>query len=270
MAATPMKVVIFCGGLGMRLREHSETIPKALAPVGYRPILWHLMRYYAHFGHREFILCLGYRAEAIKRYFLEYDETRSNDFVLTAGQHVDLLGRDIDDWEITFVDTGVDATLADRLRAVRDHLLEDEIFLANYADVLTDAPLNDLIDQFLGTDATASFLAVRPTNYSFHVVRMDDERKVQRLDDIRAADLWINGGYFIMRREVFDELRPGEELVVEPFARLAAAGRLIAFRHEGFWVPMDTIKDMLMLEELYASGVTPWTPWLAGGWESSE
>jgi len=257
-----MKVVIFCGGLGMRLREHSQQIPKALAPVGYRPILWHLMRYYAHFGHRQFILCLGYRAEAIKRYFLEYDETRSNDFVLTGRHEVELLARDMDDWEITFVDTGVNATLADRLRAVRDHLDGEETFLANYADVLTDAPLNELIDRFRATDAAAAFLAVRPANYSFHVVHADDDGAVERLDDIRTADLWINGGYFILRREVLDMLAPGEELVVEPFARLASAGRLLALRHDGFWAPMDTIKDMQNLEDLYESGEPPWAYWL--------
>ncbi len=258
-----MKVVIFCGGQGMRLREHSEQIPKALAPVGYRPILWHLMRYYAHHGHRQFVLCLGYRAEAIKRYFLEYDETRSNDFVLSGGHEVELLRRDMDGWEITFVDTGVNATLADRLRAVREHLVGEDMFLANYADVLTDAPLNDLIEQFRQSDAAAAFLAVRPTNYSFHVVRMDGDGAVSALDDIRAADLWINGGYFVLRREVLDMLQPGEELVVEPFARLATAGRLLAFRHEGFWAPMDTIKDMHNLDELYESGVPPWAPWLS-------
>ena len=257
-----MKVVLFCGGLGMRLREHSQQIPKALAPVGYRPILWHLMRYYAHYGHRQFILCLGYRAEAIKRYFLEYDETRSNDFVLSRGHDVELLSRDMDDWEITFVDTGVNATLADRLRAVRDHLEGERTFLANYADVLTDAPLDELIDRFGRTDAAAAFLAVRPTNYSFHVVRSDEDGAVRRLEDIRAADLWINGGYFILRDEVLDMLEPGEELVVEPFARLAAAGRLLALRHEGFWAPMDTIKDMHTLEMLYESGEPPWASWL--------
>lgn len=255
-----MKVVIFCGGLGMRLREHSEQIPKALAPVGYRPILWHLMRYYAHHGHRQFILCLGYRADAIKRYFLDYDETRSNDFVLSGGREVELLRRDMDDWEIAFVDTGVHATLADRLRTVAQHLEGEEVFMANYADVLTDAPINDLVDRFLQTGATAAFLAVRPTNYSFHVVRMDEGGAVQGLDDIRAADLWINGGYFILRNEILDELRPGEELVVEPFARLAAAGRLLAFRHDGFWAPMDTVKDMHNLEELYEAGDPPWAP----------
>jgi len=260
-----MKVVLFCGGLGMRLREHSERIPKAMAPIGYRPILWHLMRWYAHHGHREFILCLGYRADAIKRYFLEYDETRSNDFVLDGGGNVELLARDMEDWQITFVDTGINATLADRLHAVREHLAGEEMFLANYADVLTDAPMNELIDRFQSTDATAAFLAVRPTSYSFHVVRMDERGAVTGLDDIRAADLWINGGFFIFRAEMLAMLAPGEELVVEPFARLAAEHRLLALRHEGFWAPMDTIKDMQTLDELYESGLPPWAPWLASG-----
>lgn len=260
-----MKVVIFCGGLGLRMREHSDRIPKALTPIGYRPILWHLMRYYAHYGHREFILCLGYRADAVKSYFLEYDEALSNDFVMEAGGgQIDLLSRDIDDWQITFVDTGTHATLAERLWAVRSHLAGDEIFLANYADVLTDAPLDKLIADFNGTSATAAFLAVRPTNYTFHAVRMKDERHVAGLDDVLASDLWINGGYFILRPEIFDQIRPGEELVVEPFARLAAADRLIAYRYEGYWAPLDTLKDMLALEEAQDTGRPPWAPWLQG------
>jgi glucose-1-phosphate cytidylyltransferase len=257
-----MKVAIFCGGLGMRMREHSERLPKALTPIGYRPILWHVMRYYAHFGHREFILCLGYRADAIKSYFLDYDEALSNDFVMAGAGEVELLARDIEDWQITFVDTGVHATLAERLCAVRTYIGNDDVFLANYADVLTDAPLDTLIDDFSGTTATAGFLAVRPTNYSFHVVRMKDERRVAGLDDVLGADLWINGGYFMLRREIFDEIRTGEELVVEPFARLAAADRLIAYRYEGFWAPLDTLKDMHALDEQQAAGHPPWAPWL--------
>ena len=232
-SAKPLKVVIFCGGRGLRLREHSERLPKALAPVGYRPILWHLMRYYAHYGHRQFVLCLGFRGDAIKRYFLEYDETQSNDFVLTGGKDVQLLRRDLEGWEITFVDTGVDATLGDRLRAVRQHLGDEELILANYADVLTDARLDRMIADFRAGDALASFLAVRPTNYSFHVARVASGGQVEGLDDIRRADLWINGEYFILRRQFLDDLQPGEELVVEPFARLAAVNRLIAYRQEG-------------------------------------
>ena len=138
-----MKVVLFCGGQGMRMREFSETIPKPMVPIGYRPIMWHLMRYYAHFGHKDFILCLGYRGDSIKEYFLNYKEWLSNDFVLSGGgADVQLLSSDIDDWRITFVDTGTHSNIGERLRAVRPHLEGEEIFLANYSDGLTDAPLD--------------------------------------------------------------------------------------------------------------------------------
>ena len=257
-----MKVVLFCGGQGIRLREHSETVPKPMVTIGYRPILWHVMRYYAHYGHREFILCLGYKADVIKRYFLDYEEALSNDFVLNGSdRRVELLGRDMDDWEISFVDTGLNATLAERLCAIRPHLGGDDVFLANYADVLTDAPLNDLVDDFVKGDAIAAFLSIRPTNYSFHIVRMRDERRVAGVEDVTSADLWINGGYFILRDEIFDYIRPGEELVVEPFARLAAENRLISYPYAGFWAPLDTIKDMRTLEEQNETGSPPWAAW---------
>ena len=258
-----MKVVLFCGGLGLRMREHSERIPKGMVPIGYRPIVWHVMRYYAHFGHREFILCLGYRADAFKRFFLSYQEALSNDFIFSdGGTTIELLGSDTDDWRISLVDTGAHATIAERLLAARSHLGDDEVFLANYADTLTDAPLDVMASDFLASDATAAFLSVRPVNYSFHVVRMAGDGRVSRLDDIRTADLWINGGYFMLRREILDEIQSGEELVVEPFARLADAGRLLAYRHEGFWAPLDTIKDIAALEEGFASGRAPWAPWM--------
>jgi len=257
-----MKVVLFCGGRGIRLREHSETVPKPMVTIGYRPILWHVMRYYAHYGHREFILCLGYKADVIKRYFLDYEEALSNDFVLNGSdRRVELLGRDMDDWEISFVDTGLNATLAERLCAIRPHLGGDDVFLANYADVLTDAPLNDLVDDFANGDAIAAFLSIRPTNYSFHIVRMRDERRVAGVEDVTSANLWINGGYFILRHEIFDYIRPGEELVMEPFARLAAEDRLISYPYTGFWAPLDTIKDMRTLEEQNETGSPPWAVW---------
>ena len=246
------------------MREHSERIPKGMVPIGYRPIVWHVMRYYAHFGHREFILCLGYRADAFKRYFLAYQEALSNDFVFSdGGRTVELLTSDTDEWRISFVHTGTHATIAERLLAARQHLGDDEMFLANYADTLTDAPLDEFVADFTQREAAAAFLTVRPVSYSFHIVRMADDLHVSGLDDIRTADLWINGGYFILRREVLDQIQPGEELVVEPFARLAEQRRLIAYRHEGFWAPLDTLKDITVLEECFATGDAPWAPWLA-------
>ena len=142
-----MKVVLFCGGLGLRMREYSEAVPKPMVPIGPRPILWHLMKYYAHFGHRDFILCLGYKADVIKRYFLDYDETVSNDFVMTeGGKNVRLLASDIHDWKITFVDTGLTSNIGTRLRAVREYVQDDEMFLANYSDGVANLPLPDMVD----------------------------------------------------------------------------------------------------------------------------
>jgi glucose-1-phosphate cytidylyltransferase len=256
-----VKVVIFCGGKGLRMREASEVLPKPMIPIGNRPILWHIMKYYAHFGLTDFVLCLGYRAEAIKDFFLNYDEALSNDFVLSeGGASVHLLKTDIHDWNITFVDTGLQAKIGERLRAVRHLLRDDEMFVANYGDTLTDAHLPTLIDRAEESGTTASFLAVRP-NYSFHVVDMDDQGTVSGLRDVTRSDIWINGGYFVMRSEVLDELRPGEDLVDEPFARLMTEGKVLAQRHTGFWSPMDTLKDQQWLERLHEDGSAPWQLW---------
>ena len=261
-----LKVVLFCGGRGIRLREASETLPKPMVPIGYRPILWHVMRYYAHFGQRDFVLCLGYKADVIKDYFLRYNEALSNDFVLdgktgAGSKAVTLLHSDIDEWRISFIDTGLNANIGERLRAVRSYVADDEIFLANYGDVVTDAPLDTFIADFRKRDKLAAFISVRPTSYSFHVVRFAEDGLVAGLDDVRSSDLWINGGFFIFRREIFDYLRPGEELVEAPFARLIAENKLISYRYDGFWAPMDTLKDVQTLEAHYESGRAPWALW---------
>jgi glucose-1-phosphate cytidylyltransferase len=256
-----MKVVLFCGGLGMRLREHAESIPKPMIHIGYRPILWHVMKYYAHFGHRDFILCLGHRADVVKSYFLNYDEAISNDFVLTAGgRDRRLLASDIDDWRITFVDTGCNSNLGQRLKAVEHHLAGDEMFLANYSDGLTDLPLPQAIEQFARSGKTACFAAVQPT-HSFHVVTLEDDETVADIQHLVRSGLWINGGYFIFRKRIFDYIRNGEELVEEPFQRLIRERELIAYRHKGFWLPMDTFKDKQLLEDMYARGEAPWELW---------
>ena len=256
-----MKVVLFCGGLGLRMREASEMLPKPMVPIGNRPILWHLMKYYAHFGHTDFILCLGYRAEVIKDYFLNYNEALSNDFVLSeGGRTIELLGHDIKNWNITFVDTGLHASIGERLRAVRHHLEGEEYFLANYGDVLTDVPLPDMISDLREQDKVASFLCVHP-NYSFHVVRFDEQHTVREIQEITTSDVWINGGFFVFRADLFDYLHEHEDLVEEPFRRLIEEGRLAAYRHDGFWAPMDTLKDRQQLESMLEVGNGPWRVW---------
>lgn len=257
-----MKVVLFCGGLGMRMRGADTSAPKPMMPIGERPVLWHVMRYYAHFGHTEFILCLGYGATAVKNYFLHYEETASNDFVLRdGGRDVELLDSDIRDWKITFVDTGHDTAIGERLRRVRKFLDGDELFLANYGDVLTDAPLDEMVSSVSGTpDVVGTMLAVAPTG-SFHVVQTDGDGKVTGFVPAVDLNVRINGGYFVLRQAIFDYLNAGEDLVGDACVRAAAAGRLNAYRYDGFWAPMDTLKERLELEELLKSGKAPWTRW---------
>ncbi len=260
-----MKVVLFCGGLGMRLKEFSESIPKPLVTIGLRPLLWHVMKYYAHFGHKDFILCLGYRGDLIKDYFLKYDECLSNDFILSGdGGGPQLLDRDIHDWKITFVDTGLHSNIGQRLKAVERHLAGEEVFLANYADGLTDFPLPQLIEQFGRSGSIASFLGVRPSQ-TFHVLTMTDDHHVTAIQDVTQAGLWVNGGFFVMHRSIFDYIRPGEELIQEPFQRLIDQGKLSAHRYDGFFVAMDTFKDKQILDELYSRGDAPWEIWKSSG-----
>src|SRR5205814_9701876 len=225
-----MKVVLFCGGLGMRIRDN-ENIPKPMITIGYRPIVWHLMKYYAHFGMKDFILCLGYRADYIKNYFLTYNECASNDFTLSeGGRKLELLKSDISDWRITFVDTGLNSNIGQRLKAVEKHLAGEDYFLANYADGLTDLNLPDQLTHFLEQGKVASFLSVKP-NLSFHVVNSDEHGRVTAIEDIAQSRLRVNGGFFLFRRDIFRYMRDGEELVEQPFQRLVAGDQLVAYAH---------------------------------------
>jgi glucose-1-phosphate cytidylyltransferase len=255
-----MKVVLFCGGAGMRLRGYSDDVPKPMVQIGNRPILWHLMKYYAHFGHKDFIICLGYKGTVIKDYFLHYDESVSNDFVWSqGGRKVELLNRDIDDWTITFVDTGADSNIGERLKAVEPYLQGDEMFLANYGDGLSDVELPEMIENFRRSDAIASLLLVQPTA-SFDIVRLGSCGAVAGIDALTQADVWINGGFFVMRNEIFRYIQPGEELVRRPFQRLIEQQALLAYKCTGFWQCMDTFKDKQCLEELNQKGA-PWKVW---------
>jgi glucose-1-phosphate cytidylyltransferase len=257
-----MKVVIFCGGLGMRLRETGDDIPKPMVQIGHRPILWHLMKYYAHYGHTDFILCLGYRGDVIKKYFLNYEETGSNDFVLFGGgREIELMNRDISDWRITFADTGVNANIGQRLLAVQKYLVGEEAFLANYADGLTDMHLPSVIERFTSRGRIGNFVSIRP-NLSFHAVSGLADGGVREIKPVRDTDLRINAGFFMFRSEIFDYMRPGEELVEAPFQRLIDAEQLLAYPYEGFVASMDTFKDKQHFDELYAKGSAPWEVWL--------
>lgn len=260
-----MKVVLFCGGLGLRLREHSESLPKPMVTVGDRPILWHVMRYYASHGYRDFVLCLGYRADVIKEYFLAYNEAISNDFVLSnGGRSLQLMSNDISDWRITFADTGIHPNIGQRLVAVRKYVADEEIFLASYSDCLTDAPLSDLVQDFRRRGKVASFLSVRPA-IPGHFVSQHENGLVTALTPPKMSGLRVNGGYFIFRQEIFDYIRKGEELVEQPFQRLIKDEQLIAYPYEGFWAPMDTLRDRQELESVFERGRAPWAVWANSG-----
>jgi glucose-1-phosphate cytidylyltransferase len=255
-----MKVVLFCGGAGMRIRGYADDVPKPMVQIGTRPILWHLMKYYAHYGHKDFILCLGYKGNSIKEYFLNYDESASNDFVWSqGGKKIDLLNRDMVDWTITFVETGANSSIGERLRLVEPHLHGEEMFLANYGDGLSDVPLPNMVETFRQSKAVASLLLVQPTA-SFDIVTSAPNGAVTKICGLANSDIWINGGFFVLRNEIFRYMSTGEELVREPFQRLIEREELLAYKYSGFWQCMDTFKDKQRLEELN-QGPAPWKVW---------
>jgi len=258
-----MKVVLFCGGLGMRLRDYDENLPKPMVTIGYRPIIWHLMKYYAHFGHTDFVLCLGHKADVIKRYFLEYDECLSNDFVLSGGgERVELLNSDIHDWRITFADTGPSSPIGERLRQARPHLEGEEMFLANYSDCLTDMNLDTCLDHFEERDRIAGLVTVVPAVSQHYVTATDGI--VTALTGARSTPLRVNGGFFVFRQSIFDYLEEGDEMVDAPFQRLIRERQLVSYEYDGFWKGMDTFKDKQQFDELFAAGDPPWALWCRG------
>lgn len=215
----------------MRLRGFAGPLPKPMVPIGNRPLLWHIMSYYSYFGHRDFVVCVGHQAAAIRNYF---DKTPH-------------------EWRIDFVDTGLGSSIGERLYDVREHLADEEVFLANYGDTVTDVALPSLIDSHARSGKVASLLSVRP-NYTFNVVTADGPR-VTGFQDIADTGIWINGGYFVFRSDVFDYMEAGEDLPAM-FDRLIADDQLVTYAYEGFWAPMDTLKDKERLESLVANGLT--------------
>jgi glucose-1-phosphate cytidylyltransferase len=255
-----LKVVLFCGGQGLRMQGAANDLPKPMVPLGNRPLVWHLMKYYAHWGHTDFILCLGHKGSAIKEFFAGYQEWISNDFVISGGRTMELLRQDLQNWRITLVDTGLNATIAERLMAVRPFLGDDEVFLANYADGLSDCPVPAVLQRLEETQAAAAFMVTRP-NMTLHFVHFHPDGQVQDIVDAQQDGTWVNAGFFALRREVFDYIHPGDELVIEPFARLIAKGKLASLAYEGFWRCCDTFKDLQVLEGLLARGPAPWELW---------
>ena len=256
-----MKVVLFCGGFGMRLHPSTENTPKPLVSVGGKPVLLHLMKYYSHFGHKEFILCLGYKGNEIKKFFLNYDECLSGDFVLSNGaKKQKLFKSDIEDWKITFAETGLHSLLGDRLKKVEKYLCDEEVFLANYADGLTDLYLPTLINYSKKREKIACMMTVKPS-VAFHYVSTDKNGLVDGISQLNETPMRINGGFFVFKKTIFDYINPGEDLVFEPFQRLMQKRQLVAYKHDGFWASLDTYKDKQRLDELASKNASLWEIW---------
>ncbi len=258
-----MKVVLFCGGLGTRLGELTEDVPKPLVKIGYRPILWHLMKYYAHYGHKDFILCLGYKADKIKDYFINYNEYISNDFTMSnGGRDIKVQNSDIADWKITFVDTGLRANIGQRRKAVEKYLEGEKTFLANYSDGLTDLPLPQMIDSFERSGKIGSFLCVKPP-HSFHVVTLKNDNLINTIEYVRNTNTMINGGFFVFNKKFFDYLSDDDNCDLErgPLEKLTAEGELMVYIHDGLWACMDTYRDVVFLNKLWQNDEAFWKVW---------
>jgi len=221
------------------------------------------MKYYSYFGHKDFVLCLGYKGDEIKKFFLNYD-CLSSDFIFSNGKKQQLCKSDIEDWSITFAETGLNSNIGQRLKAVQKYLENEETFLANYSDAVSDLPLPKLVDFFNKHRKIGCFLAVKPF-YVFHVVSTNNKGYVNNIYQITQSNLRINGGFFVFRNEIFDYIKDGEDLVNEPFRRLIDKRELVAYEYDGFWGSLDTYKDKQRLDELITSNNASWQLWKKQG-----
>lgn len=258
-----MKVAILCGGLGTRLREETEYRPKPMVPIGARPILWHIMKTYAAFGHRDFALALGYKGEVIKDYFLNY-ELRNSDFTLELGsKDVTRLTPNGDghDWRVTFIDTGENTMTGGRVKRLAAHLQDEEAFMLTYGDGVADLDLAALLAFHKRSGCAATVTGVRPLA-RFGELIVKGDRVIRFAEKPDQGDAWINGGFFVMTPKIFDYIEGDHTFLEhEPLERLAQDGQLAVFKHDGYWHPMDTYRDTQHLNELWQSGKAPWKRW---------
>ena len=254
--------MILCGGFGSRIRDVTDNIPKPMISIGRYPILWHIMRHYAGYGHKEFILCLGYKGEIIKQFFLNY-EAQTKDFTITLGRgggvrfHTD---HDEADWQVTLVDTGLEAMTGARIRKIRDHIGQDEHFMLTYGDGVGDIDIDKLVAFHKAHGRVLTVTGVRPPGRFGELRANGDAVVVEFNEKPQAAGGLISGGFFVCRRELFDYLDEREDLMfeVDPMNRLVAARQMCVYEHGGFWQPMDTSRDYHLLNSLYAKGNAPW------------
>ena len=259
-----MKVVILCGGQGTRLREETEYRPKPMIEIGGRPIVWHIMKSYAHYGHSHFILCLGYKGNVIKDYFLNY-EAMNSDITLTLGQLHAIAYHDQhheQEFAVTLAETGQATMTGGRLNRVKRYVGREELFLLTYGDGLSDVNIARVLEFHRKHGKKATLTTVRPSS-RYGVIGLNGSGTVKQFNEKPVLDSWINAGFFVFDRSVFDYLDPTDDCILErkPLERLAAEGQLMAYRHEGFFYAMDTYREYQHLNELWDSGRPPWKVW---------
>jgi len=259
-----MKVVILCGGKGTRLREETEFRPKPMVPVGRRPILWHILKIYSHFGHRDFVLCLGHRGEIIKEYFRNY-RWHASDVTLTLGRQPAVEFHDNpadEDWRLTFAETGEQAQTADRVRRIQRYLGDEPEFMLTYGDGVGDIDLAALLAHHRRSGKICTITAVRPPGRFGELTLSGGSQVTAFNEKPQAEGGYINGGFMVFSRRIFEELSDTSEMLEQgPLKRLAQAGQLNAYRHDGFWQPMDTHQELTLLNQLWDSGRAPWKIW---------
>lgn len=254
-----MKAVILAGGYGTRISEETRDKPKPMIEIGGKPILWHLLKIYSSYNVKEFIICCGYRGEVIKEYFLNYRSINSDITVDLGRNSVSLHGATRDDWMVTLVDTGIDTMTGGRLKAVRDYLGDDQEFLFTYGDGVSDVNIAETIAFHRAHRKKATLVAVKPSG-RFGVLDLDEDA-VKTFSEKTDNNGYINGGFFVLDRSVIDYIDSSStSWERQPLERLASQGELMAFRHSGFWHPMDTLRDKMFLEEQWAKGA-PWKVW---------
>lgn len=254
-----MKVVLLAGGLGSRLGEESSIRPKPMVEIGHRPILWHIMQHYSHHGHHDFIVCLGYKGEHIKRYFADSLALGADVTIDFATNSVEVLDTPRDDWRVTLVDTGQWTQTGGRLSRVRS-LVGDEPFLMTYGDGVSDVDLDELVAFHQREGRVATVTAVRPPA-RFGKLTLEDGAVTHFDEKPQMSEGWINGGFFVLEPEVFDYIPGDVDFAREPLEGLASAGELSGFAHAGFWQCMDTSRDKELLNSLWDSGQPPWKVW---------
>lgn len=255
-----MKVVILAGGLGTRLGEQAASVPKPMIEIGGRPLLWHIMRHYSGYGHREFIIALGYRGDVIKRYFLDYFRMNGDLTVGLADGAARVENKEPDDWLVHLAETGPETNTGGRVLRLRSRL-EGEPFMLTYGDGLADVDLDALLRTHREHGLAATVTAVRPPS-RFGGLTFEGDRVARFDEKPQIGEGWINGGFFVFEPAVFDYLDGDETgLETEALARLAAAGQLAGYKHRRFWQCMDTPRDLRLLEQLWAEGDPPWKTW---------